>query len=96
MINVLVEHDRSEFRHLGNLWAQWFLYARTNARGVFMQGPTFGDVCAITKLEPAYMSGQRYTCEDNGCLNNDPFQGELMSWVIYFSSMLDKAGSDLL
>lgn len=96
MINVLVKHERPEFQHLGNLWSQWLLYARSQAREVFMQNP--GDICAITTLEPGLLpwtKGQDYACEA-GCLNNDPFQGELLSWFIYFSSTLNQIESDLI
>ncbi|KAK5071217.1 hypothetical protein LTR64_007721 [Lithohypha guttulata] len=99
LIHVLQASDRSEFQQLGGNWMQWFLYARRNAKTVFMQGQHAGEVCAISTLQEdlsPFASGQRYACEDPICLNNDPYEGELMSWFLYFSSTLNKSEADLL
>ena len=91
LINILATSDRPAVNQLAGSWAKWFLYARSNARGIFMWGPQ-GDVCAVTALRPEVDTSaprQNYACERDDCLNNDPFEGELMTWILYFSSMLN-------
>ena len=99
MIDVLDQSKRPEFQQLAASWARWLDYARENAKGIFMRGPRDGDICAISTVQPGiytYATSHEYRCEKNDCFNNDPFEGELMTWFLYFSSMLNATEDDLL
>lgn len=53
-----------------------------------------GQVCAVTRLVPGtytYASFQQYACESTLCVSSDPYEGELMTWFLHFSGMLDAA-----
>ena len=98
MVHVLEVSERPEYQQLGASWAKWFRDARTNARNIFVRGPT-GNVCAVSTLRPGAFThaiSQQYACERNDCLNNDPFEGELMTWFLYFSNTFNKTEADFL
>ncbi|KAK5938720.1 hypothetical protein PMZ80_008912 [Knufia obscura] len=83
LINTLEMSGRPAMQQLGSSWARWFMYARANAKNIFMRATIPGDVCAIATLKPSFYTdvfGQNYTCERQDCLNNDPFEGELLTW----------------
>lgn len=93
LIQVLRASPVAEYRQLGAAWTNYFLYLRVNARGIFLNGTPLGSVCAISTLKSRtypYASFQSYACEESAGLLNDPFQGELMTWVLYFSGSVNK------
>lgn len=51
-----------------------------------------GQVCAVVRLVPGtytHASFQQYMCESTLCTTTDPYDGELMTWFLYFSGTLD-------
>lgn len=97
MISVLERSERPTFQQLGGNWTEWFIYARNNLKTIFLQGQNPGEVCATSVLrENSTVSegAQQYACAEARCLNNDPFEGELMSWMLYFSLSKVPGGTD--
>jgi hypothetical protein len=58
-----------------------------------------GAVCAVTDLAnqsfPVNDPRQTYKCEGSGTLN-DPYEGELFTWWLYFFGGLSEKDKDLL
>jgi len=56
-------------------------------------------VCAVTDLGnqslPVYDPQQNYECEGSGALN-DPYEGELFTWWLYFFGGLSQKDENLL
>lgn len=99
LINTLEMSGRPAMQQLRSSWARWFMYARANAKNIFMRATIPGDVCAIATLKPSFYTdvfGQNYTCERQDCLNNDPFEGELLTWFLYFSNTMNRTETDAL
>lgn len=97
LISVLERSTKPAFQQLGGNWTEWFIYTRNNAKTIFLQGEHPGEVCAVSILKeqpPTSVAAQHYACEDPRCLNNDPFEGELMSWMLYFSPGSAAGGGD--
>lgn len=91
MINALRITNLTAYYDLIMSWSQWFIYARGNVKNVF-SAKQLGQYCAVTTLRSTVnpnSSLQTYTCEDDSHLLDDPYEGELMSWFVYFSGNLD-------
>ena len=57
-----------------------------------------GRVCAVTTLNQSLHVNsphQNYSCEGSGVLN-DPYEGELFTWWLYFFGGLSQTDKDLL
>lgn len=91
MINVLQQSTIQAYSDLAASWSNWFTYARSNVKKIF-NGPQPGQYCAVATLRATVNPNsylQQYVCESDGHLLNDPYEGELMSWFIYFSGTLN-------
>lgn len=78
-------------------WATYFVYLRNNAKNIFFHGPELGSICAVSTLDPTVSPvapSQNYTCEDNTKLLNDPYEGELMTWFLYFCGAMNVTEGD--
>lgn len=79
-----------EFRSLAVRWANYLLRLKDNVKEVFLRGHEFGSICATSTLLPVippYASTQKYACENNANMLNDPYSGELMAWFITYSGI---------
>lgn len=98
LVEVLHQSNRSEFRQLGDSWETWLNYTKENAARVFYLGG--GRVCAVTQLNQTQTPtspSQNYTCEggDTSVLN-DPYEGELFTWWLYFYGNLNSYNKSAL
>lgn len=78
-------------------WQGWLDYAKGNAGRVFYRGG-LGGVCAVVTLDQGLApdaEGQRYECEGTGLLD-DPYEGELMTWWLYFFGGLEEKEKEAL
>lgn len=85
-------HDH-QYRRLGSRWQAWLDYTKTTAAKLFYHGK--GRVCAVITLNQTlspHSPAQNYTCEGNDLLD-DPYEGELFTWWLYFFSK-DLSNSD--
>jgi hypothetical protein len=84
-VHVLETSSRPDFQALAKGWQAWLDYTKLNAARVFYAGN--GRVCAVTTIRDQSLSptdpGQHYQCEGSGTLN-DPYEGELFTWWLYF------------
>ena len=84
-------------QHLARRWQTWLDYAKLNAATVFYRGQ--GQVCAVTDLNNQSLQvndpNQGYKCEGNGTLN-DPYEGELFTWFLYFFGGLSQKDKEQL
>ncbi len=83
-VQVLQSSSRPRYRELGDQWNAWLDYAKVHVAKMFYHGD--GTVCAVVTLKQALAPNdprQTYTCEGTGVLN-DPYEGELFTWWLYF------------
>lgn len=83
-VQVLESSSQPHYRKLGQQWQQWLDYTKTNAAQIFYRGR--GVVCAVVDLKQNLSPNdpkQNYTCEGTDVLN-DPYEGELFTWWLYF------------
>jgi hypothetical protein len=95
-ISVLETHTNPKFRTLGTKWKAWLDYAKSTSSKIFYKGD--GKVCAVTTLNqslPINHPLQKYECEGTGVLN-DPYEGELFAWWLYFFGGLDGKEKDAI
>ena len=89
------DHD-DKVTSLAEGWQQWLDYAKSTAATIFYQGN--GSVCAVTSLrnqsEPM-TANQNYSCQTDGRLD-DPYEGELFTWWLYFFGGLSDADKGAL
>lgn len=74
------------YRALATQWTSWLHYNAHHAARIFYR-PT-GHVCAVVDLDQTLHPNdpkQNYTCEGSNLLN-DPYEGELFTWYLYFFS----------
>lgn len=95
-VQALESSSKTKYQSLGKQWQAWLDYAKTNAARMFYLGN--GKVCAVVDLKQNLSPvdpKQKYTCEagSNGSpgLLNDPYEGELFTWWIYFFGGLSAA-----
>jgi len=73
------------------------IYQRLTNPKVFYAGN--GGVCAVTTIQNQALQvndpGQSYKCEGSGRLD-DPYEGELFTWWLYFFGGLSQHDKDLL
>lgn len=87
-----------EQRQLARGWEAWLDYAKGTAATLFYRGA--GEVCAVTDLKnqsaPFNTTGaQNYSCENSDRLD-DPYEGELMTWWLYFFGGLAESDKNAL
>lgn len=90
-VQSLQSSSKPNFVKLGNQWQAWLDYTKVNAAKIFYRGD--GVVCAVTDLKQRLSPddpNQNYTCEGDGVLN-DPYEGELLTWWLYFFGGLSRA-----
>jgi hypothetical protein len=96
-VQVLGSSDDGESRDLARGWQAWLDYAKGMAGKVFYAGN--GGVCAVTDIKTQVLlpndPGQSYSCEGSGRLD-DPYEGELFTWWLYFFGGLSGADKNLL
>ncbi|KAL2356526.1 putative GPI anchored protein [Cryomyces antarcticus] len=96
-VEVLGESSQKERKDLAKGWQRWLDYTKRNAARVFYAGA--GTVCAVTTIKdqalPVGDAGQSYKCEGSGTLN-DPYEGELFMWWLYFFGGLSNADKQAL
>jgi hypothetical protein len=83
-VQVLQSSSRPQYRNLGDQWQNWLDYAKVYVGKMFYHGN--GKVCAVVDLDQSLQPNdpdQNYTCEGSGVLN-DPYEGELFTWWLYF------------
>lgn len=93
MIQVLSSSQDVGYQQLAVKWATYFIYLRNNAKNIFFHGPQLGSICAVSTLNPQVSpssSSQKYACEDDTKLLNDPYQGEIMTWFLFFSGSMNE------
>ncbi|KAH6713228.1 putative GPI anchored protein [Leptodontidium sp. MPI-SDFR-AT-0119] len=96
LIQVLETSNDPEYRKLAKSWQSWLDYTKSTVAKVFYPGN--GRVCAVTTLDQSLHVNdprQNYTCEGSGVLN-DPYEGELFTWWLYFFGGLSRKDKDLL
>ncbi|KAK3676103.1 hypothetical protein LTR78_003853 [Recurvomyces mirabilis] len=89
-VHVLQTSPDPAFRTLGSGWQSWLDYTKRHAAAIFYRGN--GKVCAVTTLNQTLLPTdpkQNYTCEGIDVLN-DPYEGELFAWWLYFFGGLDE------
>lgn len=99
-VEALQSHGNSAYIELGHQWQAWLDYAKGNAARVFYHGG-FGRVCAVSTLNQTLQPThplQNYTCESqgDGAYLDDPYEGELMTWWLYFFGDLSVADKEAL
>ena len=93
-VQVLESSSKAKLRSLGKQWQAWLDYTKANAAKVFYRGN--GKVCAVVDLKQALAPDdpkQNYTCEGTGAgtVLDDPYEGELFTWWLYFFGGLSAA-----
>lgn len=98
-VSVLSGSSNSQFQSLGAKWQDWLDWTAKNAARVFYAGD--GKVCAVTDLVnqsfPVDSKLQNYSCEGKPPgLIDDPYEGELFTWWLYFFGGLGEEDKKLL
>ena len=95
-VQALGSSSQAKYRNLGKQWQSWLDYTKKNVARMFYLGD--GKICAVVDLKQDLEPNdpnQNYTCEagSNGSpgLLNDPYEGELFAWWIYFFGGLSNA-----
>lgn len=86
-----------EYRALAERWQVWLDYAKANVARVFYHGGE-GGVCAVVRLDQSLgpnSPGQNYSCEGSDRLD-DPYEGELLTWWLYFFGGLGREEKEAL
>ena len=95
-VQALDSSSKPHFRQLGAEWQTWLDYTKLNAAKIFYRGS--GKVCAVVDLKQALSPDgpkQKYKCEGTDVLN-DPYEGELFTWWLYFFGGLSAADKKAL
>ncbi|KAK2746476.1 hypothetical protein FQN57_003102 [Myotisia sp. PD_48] len=91
VVRVLETSQKSSFRQLARGWQKWLDFITLTTAKVFYMGK--GEVCAVTKIEDQNLDvndpKQKYACENKDRLD-DPYEGELFTWWLYFFGGLSK------
>ncbi|GAB7361788.1 hypothetical protein MBLNU230_g1832t1 [Neophaeotheca triangularis] len=94
---VLLKSNKKHFQVLGAGWLDWLDYASANAAQIFYRNSD-GAVCEMAtfnqSLHPTHPD-QIYSCEGSDRLD-DPHEGELFTWWLYFFENLHSAGKAAL
>lgn len=96
LVEVLHHSNKTQFRQLGDRWQKWLDYASQNAARISYRGA--GRVCAVATLDQTLLPTdyeQKYTCEGLKHLN-DPHEGELFTWWLYFFGPLSASCKEQL
>ena len=94
-VQALESSSKAKYQKLGKQWQAWLDYTKTNAARIFYLGN--GKVCAVADLKQNLSPtdpNQNYTCEAGSSgpgLLNDPYEGELFAWWLYFFGGLSAA-----
>jgi hypothetical protein len=92
----LSSSSNAEFRSLGEQWQAWLDYTKLCSAKIFYRGE--GKVCAVAILDqtlPPNDPNQQYSCEGSDVLN-DPYEGELFAWWLYFFGGLEEREKDAI
>lgn len=95
-VQVLTSSSKPQFQQLGAQWQAWLDYTKVNAAKIFYRGN--GTVCAVVDLVQGLSPNakkQNYTCEGTNLIN-DPYEGELFTWWLYFFGDLSAADRQAL
>ncbi|KAF2095699.1 putative GPI anchored protein [Rhizodiscina lignyota] len=96
-VQVLESSPNREWKTLAKAWQTWLDYTASNAARIFYNGT--GRVCAVADLGdqslPPNSPSQNYTCEGTGLIN-DPYEGELFTWWLYFFGGLSSSDKNAL
>ncbi|KAH8756135.1 putative GPI anchored protein [Hyaloscypha finlandica] len=96
-IQAMETSSNRKYQNLARQWQAWLDYTKLTAAKVFYAGN--GVVCAVTDIGdqsfPINDPRQTYKCEGSGTLN-DPYEGELFTWWLYFFGGLSKKDKDVL
>ena len=91
-VQVLSSSPKHQWQALAREWQKWLDYTKLNAATVFYNGT--GKVCSVTDLRnqslPVHDPNQGYVCEGSGLID-DPYEGELFTWWLYFFGGLPAA-----
>lgn len=90
-VQALESSSKANYQSLATKWQAWLDYTKQNAVKMFYYGN--GRVCAVVDLKqhlPPDHPKQNYTCESSSYLD-DPYEGELFTWWLYFSPGLTQA-----
>ena len=96
-VQVLESSSKPKCQKLGQQWQAWLDYTKVNAAKVFYRGK--GRVCAVVDLNQTLLPDdpkQNYTCEGTDNYLNDPYEGELFTWWLYFFGGLSARGKNAL
>jgi hypothetical protein len=97
--HVLETSKNSQWQALAKGWQAWLDHTKATGAKLFYKGK--GQVCAVTDIhddtQPVNAPGQTYNCEGSppGLLN-DPYEGELFTWWLYFFGGLSQADRSAL
>ena len=85
-MQVLRTSNAREYVQLAGSWQEWLDYTKVTGPMIFYNGT--GNVCSVVDLNMTVLPTsphQNYTCEPGtpGTLN-DPYEGELFTWWLYF------------
>ncbi|OIW24776.1 putative GPI anchored protein [Coniochaeta ligniaria NRRL 30616] len=97
MIQALENSSDQSYRKLAQGWSKWLDYTKSTAAKMFYTGN--GNVCTVMDIAnqswPVNDPRQRYTCESTSMLD-DPYEGELFTWWLYFYSPLSAQDKEML
>ena len=100
-VQALESSPKAKYRNLGKQWQAWLDYTKTNIARMFYLGD--GKLCAVVDLKQNLSPTdpkQNYTCEAGSTgspgLLNDPYEGELFTWWLYFFGGLSAADKNAL
>lgn len=93
---MLESSQNKEYKSLAKGWQKWLDYTKSTVRPIFYRGN--GKVCAVVTLNqslPVHHVSQSYACEGTAALD-DPYEGELFTWWLYFFGRLSKSEKESL
>ncbi|KAK4934149.1 hypothetical protein LTR66_015704 [Elasticomyces elasticus] len=97
LVEVLESSNDTSLQQLGTAWEAWLNYTKATAAPIFYHYNN-GSVCAVATLNQTQLPtslAANYSCEGYNFLN-DPYEGELFTWWLYFFSNLTQAQKDQL
>ncbi|KAE9378230.1 putative GPI anchored protein [Stipitochalara longipes BDJ] len=96
-IQAMESSSTRNCQNLAKQWQAWLDYTKVTAAKIFYAGN--GAVCAVTDIgnQSFYINDPRqtYKCEGSGTLN-DPYEGELFTWWLYFFGGLSQNDKNTL
>ncbi|KAM0713761.1 hypothetical protein Q7P37_010723 [Cladosporium fusiforme] len=96
-VQALETSRKPEYQALARQWQAWLDFTKSTVARIFYHGGA-GSVCAVVTLDQTLAPdnpGQNYSCEGSDRLD-DPYEGELFTWWLYFFGDLPKADREAL